>query len=291
MSKKIPSTRMLLAFEAVSRHSSFTKAAVELALTDSAVSYRVRDLECMLNLALFERHTRSVELTVDGHRYLNIVRAVLKQLHGAFPDSLNRPSVRISVLPSFARFWLIPRLKTFNQRDSKVILEIDSTTRLARLDRDECDIAIRFCEDVENDLSSRKLMDDRWLAVIHPDLVPEDKKNSVNEIFSTTTLLVHARQSWSPWFEAAGVKQPKSPNSIVFTDTALIIEASLDRQGVALVRWSLVKDLVQDGKLKVIDNIYFESHSSYFLMISEKASQFSHIRATYEWIHNLAKQN
>lgn len=291
MPRKIPSTRMLLAFEAVARHSSFTKAAAELCLTDGAVSYRVRELECMLNLALFERHTRSVELTVDGHRYLDIVRAVLKQLHDAFPDSLDRPSVRISVLPSFARFWLIPRLMSFNQHNSRVILEIDSTTRLARLERDECDIAIRFCRDVEKGISSRKLMDDRWLAVAHPELIPGDKKNLINEIFSTKTLLEHARQSWSPWFEAAGVKQPKSPNSMVFTDTALIIEAALEGQGIALVRWSLVNDLLQDGKLIMLGNIFIESHSSYFLMMSEKASQFSHIRATYEWIYNLAKQN
>src|SRR5690606_12705822 len=136
---------LILAFDAVARIGSFSKAGDELNISTSSVRHRIRELERLLGVTLFERTTRSVSLTSDGSHLHRAIRRPVNSLENAFAEFTPKRSViRISALPSFARFRLLPQLNRFREAHPTISLEITSTTRRVNVDQGDADIALRF---------------------------------------------------------------------------------------------------------------------------------------------------
>ncbi len=289
----IPSTQTLIAFEAVARHRSFRRAAEELCITDSAISHRIRDLERNLGTTLFERTTRSARLTIEGEMLLRNILPALEVLQGATGNFKGRRAhVRLSVLPSFARFWLLPRLAEMQRALPGLAFDIDTTLRKARLDQNEADLAIRFCRDPSGEgLAVTKIMDDEWIPVASPAYLNMLGEGSLCRRLESATLIEHQRQPWSPWFERARLEPPANARAVLLADTAMMVDAALHNVGVALVRRSLVDKLIRSGELVTLSDIALSSEFSYFVICKQRALSRKIVSQVYNWIISSVQYN
>lgn len=282
----IPSTQSLIAFDAVARHRSFRRAAEELCITDSAISHRIRELERSLGTLLFERTTRSARLTIEGSVLLESVVPALVALQSATSGFKERRThVRLSILPSFARFWLLPRLADLQHALPGLTLDIDTTLRKAQLDQNEADLAIRFCRDPGSEgLVVTKIMDDEWIPVASPRYAASLGGGSLQERLECATLVEHQRQSWTPWFALAALEPPTNGRLLRLSDTAMMVDAALQGVGIALVRRSLAGRLIGCGELKILSDIALKSDASYFMICKKRSLSRRPIADVYKWL-------
>lgn len=247
-----PSMSLLLAFEAAARHESYTKAADELSLTQSAVSRQVLNLEQQLEVTLFRRDGRNVRLTGEGRRYFEEIRAALARIRGAtlqvMSQRLGHGVLRLATLPTLGSKWLLPRLNDFYARHPGVTLHVHS--RISELDftSDQIDAAITVGEDERTGLVSRPLFRERLIAVAHSNASVEPEK------LDTQTLLTVANNphAWSAWFLAHDLDLRNMRPGPSFELTSHLIQAVQARMGVGIVPEQLVKDDLESGELEVI---------------------------------------
>ncbi|UXU91100.1 LysR substrate-binding domain-containing protein [Burkholderia sp. S-53] len=248
---------MLRAFEAVARLKSFKQAAVEIGVTQSAVSQRVAALENRLGTCLIHREHGRFELTRDGVAYLATVESVLKTLERA-DDRLadRRDTVRMTVVPSFARCWLAPRLGALSSRFENISLDLHVSDKIEAVDDGEYDLAIRLLPK-ERSLGERMTATD---DVMTPVYTPGSRKKLVNgrsDPFEGMTLLEDdcsrlggsRDQSWASWYARNGYDLPPKHRRIVFSDAGLMVDAARSGVGVALARRSLVEGHLATGDL------------------------------------------
>lgn len=286
----IPPTPLIVAFDAVARLRSFNKAADELHLSHSTVSHRIRALESTLGFMLFSRSTRAVALTADGAHLHQQIKPALHALEQAFgAHAGKRDTVRISVLPSFARFRLVPALASLPSGAGAPAIEISPTTEVVDIDKGDADIAIRFARSQPAAFHCRKLMDDAWFPVAAPAYLQRVAAGSASGIFRQATLLAHTRQPWQTWFDRAGLAPPDNRRVMTFTDTGFMLDAALGLQGIALGRRSLVHELLLSGELVRLSDVGLPCEQSYYLLASERATITRHGRAVLDWIAALVQ--
>jgi LysR family glycine cleavage system transcriptional activator len=251
MESRLPSLNALLAFEAAARHGSFTLAARELHVTQSAISHQVRTLEEELGLRLFERLGRTLRPTRPGRRLaraadegLSIIRRAVAELQPG-----QRRTLVVSVLPSFAAQWLLPRLHRFQQEHPHIELKLDSTQRLADLQAGEADLAIRYGPGRYRGLVHARLFGESLFPVCTPALAGKVQKP---EDLGRFTLLhdepTAAHGGWSAWLREVGIRAD-TRRGPTFSDTHLLLRAALEGQGIALARSVLVEQELAAGRL------------------------------------------
>lgn len=244
----------LAAFDAVARCLSFTKAAEELCLTDSAVSHRIRQLEEHLGCRLFVRMSRRVVLTPQGEAFLNSVRDCLQELDDAASRLRNdgKAHLRISVLPAFASHWLLRRLDDFHAAHPDVELEIETTTQLANLAHGATQAGIRLGRGDYPDLESYRLFDDCLFPVASPRYIERFGPMKSPPELEGAMLLRIRKVPWRQWTEAAGLPWDEPTSGPLFSDGGNVLEACIGGQGVALGRTSLVAEAIEHGKLRAV---------------------------------------
>lgn len=289
--KAIPPIHLILAFDAVVRLCSFSKAAEELHLSDSTVSHRIRALERLLARPLFVRSTRAVALTVEGvhlHQQLKEPLHRLQQIFGA--DGAGQlPVVRISALPSFARWRLVPALSRLDAQPPGWGVEIHPSIDTVDVDRGDADIAVRFARTRPAAYHCEKLMDDEWFPVAAPAYLARLGVPAGTAAFRKAVLLSHTRQPWKPWLDKAGIRVPASrQQGMAFTDTGFVLDAALGLQGIALGRRSLVQDLLASGALVRLGEVALPSEQSYYLLASERMAITPQGQQVMAWIRSLA---
>ena len=288
--RKIPPVHLVLAFDALARIGSFNKAADELNISSSSISHRIRELERSLGVALFERTTRSVALTASGARLHQAIREPLNALESAFAEiAPGRHVVRISALPSFARFRLVPKLRQFRMAHPDIFIEVSSTTRKVDVDRGDADIALRFSANTPVAYHGEQLLVDDWFPVAAPEYLAHLGNPGMNKLFKIADFLSHARQPWDTWLHKAGMRISPAQRNLTYSDTGFMLDAALDRQGIALVRRSLVPALLADGSLIRVSDISVPADQSYFMLASERALVSEHGRIVMDWIRSLVK--
>ena len=257
MSRVLPPLNALRAFEAAGRHLSFSKAAVELHVTQGAISRHIRELERRLGIRLFVRLTRAVELTDLGRTYLEEVQAALNQVDRATREiRMRRPRrvLTISVLPTIASYWLMPRLTRFSQTDAGVEVRILTSIQPIDLVGGEADLAIRVGAAPEqqfDDLQPRidLRMVSNWRG-LHTDLLFPDILVPVcaPSLTKGRRPLRHPRDvehyplihtatrehAWSDWLTAQGVKAAFAHVGTYYGHFFMSIQAAREGQGVAI---------------------------------------------------------
>ncbi len=262
----IPSLQTLRALEAAARLGSYTKAAAQLGLTHGAVSHRLRALEETLGHALFTRQGNGMHPTPDALRLLVPVRQALGLLAAAFPDPPVRSQVlRISLLPSMASRWLIPRVGQFRADNPGIDLRIDARLELEPLAAGGVDCAIRYGSGDWPEADVMKLDDE----VLFPVCTPEYRDRigiAQPADLLRASLLRHDRQLWLPWFSAAGLDAPEPHSAPLFSDTNLMLDAAIAGEGVALARARIVAGDLASGRLiRLFDIAVTDRHGYYFL--------------------------
>ena len=287
--KAIPPIHLLLAFDAVARRCSFSKAAEELHLSHSAVSHRIRELERLVEKPLFVRSTRAVALTAEGLHLHQQVQQPLLQLAQAFgvQDGARGSVVRISALPSFARWRLVPALSRLGARPSWNV-EIQPSIDTVDLERGDADIAVRFARTRPAAHHCEKLMDDEWFPVAAPAYLERLGVPAGTAAFRKAVLLAHTRQPWRPWLDKAGIRVPaQRQQGMAFTDTGFVLDAALGLQGIALGRRSLVQELLASGALVRLGEVALPSEQSYYLLASERTAITPQGQQVMAWIRSL----
>ncbi|HEU0231334.1 MAG TPA: transcriptional regulator GcvA [Burkholderiaceae bacterium] len=252
MPNRLPPLRALQIFEAAARHLSYSRAADELALTQSAVSHQIRGLEAWLNNRLFRRAGRSMLLTREGERLYARVHDGL----ACFADSVaelcadTRAGVlNISATPSISAGWLIPRLPDFYRRHPEVDINLRATNALADFDLESIDLALRYGAGIWPGLHAEKLLTVDLFPVCSPHYRNGRLPRSASELLDTTLLHYTYGTSWEEWFKSASIA-PRAPlRGPRFDDYVLAVRAATGRQGILLGRDTLVADELTSGRL------------------------------------------
>jgi len=258
MTRRLPPLNALRAFEAAARLMSFTKAAEELNVTQAAISHQVKSLEESLGLQLFHRLNRRLVLTDAGERYLPPLREALDMMQLATDRLLadeQANSLRITVLPSFAAKWLLPRLPRFRERHPDIDVLMSATEKLIDFTRDNVDLGIRYGRGRYPGLRVDVLMHDSIFPICSPKLMegpyplntPADLKH--HTLLHDQVAGTEDDPDWRLWLKTAGVSGIDPSRGPGFSHTNLVVEATVAGQGVALGRSLMADDDIAAGRL------------------------------------------
>lgn len=249
-----PSISSVRAFEASARHASFTRAANELNVTQSAVSHAIRELEARLGVALFHREGRALELTDAGKLYLPYVSDAIARLRAgdqALLDPTRRARVlTVSVSPSFAAKWLAPRLGSFADANPDLDLRISAAPQHIDFSDSEIDVAVRHGDGSWPQLSCTRLCEETMFPVCSPALLKGKRPRTPADL--PALALIHQRNTdaWRDWLAAFGVNAPaRALHGPTYSEMSLAIDAAIAGQGIALARSALEDRDLREGRL------------------------------------------
>ncbi len=251
-SGRLPPLNGLRAFEAAARHLNFRLAAEELGVTQGAVAQHVRGLEADLGLKLFDRLPRALALTAPGRGYADHLRRAFELMAEA-TSALRPEPLRstISVTPTFASKWLIPRLPDFAAAHPQLELRVLASETLANFQSDGVDVAVRqgrppFGPGLMADL----LFEQEVVAVCSPALLPDLSRPLATGELDRFALLHDAHDLWPVFAEVAlGRPLPETSRRVRFNQTSLAIDAAIAGQGLAVASSFLVEQDLAAGRL------------------------------------------
>jgi DNA-binding transcriptional LysR family regulator len=279
----------LLAFESAARHLSFTRAAEELSLTQSAVSRHVQSLEEMLEVALFRREGRQIELTAVGEMYLRELRGGLQRIRNASLQAIayrsGVGSIHLATLPTFAAKWLMPRLTSFYAAHPGILVHIHSRIGQFDLELAGMDAAISVGDGNWPGLVSYHLLDEQLVPVVSPALQQRSPINAPADVAQHLLLKVAARpDAWNQWFSTYGVAlNPMRPGP-QFELTSHLIQAAIAGIGVGLVPRFLVEDELGSGALIVPVNAPLATGLGYYLFVPPHKALPPSLASLKDWL-------
>jgi LysR family glycine cleavage system transcriptional activator len=281
----LPPLTALRAFHAAGRQGSFQEAARALAVTPSAVSHQIRGLEEWLGTPLFTRGARRIELTKAGRALLRDTEAAFTRIATA-SQRLRRAQgrkLRVSALPLITGAWLIPRLERFEAKHPDIALEIETTNRIADLDRDGVDVAIRNLRTPTPGVVARKLLDVRGVPVCAPKLLPSLKTPA--DLARHTLIHITARpDAWDAWLKAAGVAGMKAKRDLSFDTVPAALDAAARGHGVALGMHPLIWEAPIAKELAVPFAPKMDGGSSYYVVHRKADGGRPEVKAFVDWI-------
>ncbi len=297
MRRKIPATHTLLCFEAAARHESYTRAAQELALTQSAVSRQVAALEEYLGQALFQRTRHGVALTPRGQEY---ARQVTERLLALERDTLNAMStqgtqgaVHLAAVATFATRWLIPRLPQLQAQHPDIVVHIETRTRPFMFADTVFDAALYAGtpEQVANWAGTRStlLLHEEVLPVCASALLGSTAPVSP-EVVATLPLLQQSTRpfGWHQWFDAMGVAAEHALSGPRYELFSMTANAAIHGLGVALVPRLLVEDELARGDLVVACDRPLRDERAYYLVTPVRADESPALGHFREWLVSAA---
>ncbi|WP_047337346.1 LysR substrate-binding domain-containing protein [Pseudomonas protegens] len=226
----------LRAFEASARHLSFTRAAIELCVTQAAVSHQVKSLEGQLNVTLFKRLPRGLMLTSEGETLLPVLRECfdrIAQTLGRFEGGHYREVLTVGAVGTFAVGWLLPRLGDFQARHPYVDLRLSTNNNRVDVAAEGLDYAIRFGTGAWHGIEALALLQAPLSVLCVPELARQLR--SPADLLGQTLLRSYRTDEWPQWFQAAGLgANSLLPQSVVFDSSLGMLEAALQGLGVAL---------------------------------------------------------
>ena len=275
----------LRAFEAAARTGSLTKAAQSLSLTHGAISHQIKALEATVGVPLVERAGRGIRVTADGERLAMRLRAALGDIADALREAGERSDprrLRVSVTPSFAARWLLPRLGRFLARHADIDLDVRSSIALVDFRRDDADVAIRYGLGTWDDVHAEHLMDDVFFPVASPRLLSRPLRTPAD--LARYTLLRSDDEWWKPWFDAVGLDWPEPARGPIFDDSALMLQAAVEGQGIALARASLLGNDVRNGLLIRLFDIDVPAPRRYYLVYPPRLARSPKLAKFRAWL-------
>jgi LysR family glycine cleavage system transcriptional activator len=283
---RTPALTGLTAFEAVARHGSFSRAADELSVTQSAVSHRISQLESQLGVSLLMRGASAVTLTPKGRELLPFVRDGLGSLRDgvAKVSADGRPTVRLSLAPALASNWLIQRLAAFQRLHPDIHIDIHATSKNLNLRAGEADIAIRFGLGDWDGLDAVEFIPVRVLSVCSPAYAKAHPWLRQPADLARATLLCNAMAAWDDWFGRVGIALAAPRFGPSFSEVSLLIDATEFSQGVSLVFDVLVERQLREGTLVRLFGLDVPSERSYFVVTPAGVPRSDAVQAVLDWL-------
>ena len=252
MQSRLPPLKALRAFETAARTCSFTRAAEELNVTQTAISHQVKVLEGWIGFRLFRRLNNALVLTEKGELYLPTVRDAFDRLRESTEQLKGIDSgaaLTISALPNFALRWLVPRLPRFQALHPAIRIKLLAAPRALEALYDEIDVAIRL-DGVASHLHFEPLFQGSMFPVMHPALYEDEGLRSPADLRRFTLLhVINSQNDWRIWLAAAGVKRADTEKGPRFDSYALAAEAACHRWGVAMAWGPFIEEDLRRGRL------------------------------------------
>lgn len=289
--RRLPSLNALRAFWAAARHGSFAGAADELCVTRSAVSLQLRQLEDELGTSLFKRTRQGLELTDEGTRMLPGINLAFEHLRSSVDaiEPVPRAALTLSVGPSFATKWLLPRLGQFFDSNADVDVEVLASNEVADLTRNEADLAIRYGNGQYPGLMSELLMPEHVFPVCSPTLI---ERFGTTDIAFAMAPLLHDTSSdrdpgapnWQMWVKAAGLAGVDPRKGPHFNQTTLAIDAALAGYGIALAPAALVDVDIAAGRLIRLARDGMPGEFSYYVVHTPERAEHVQLQRFKTWL-------
>jgi LysR family transcriptional regulator, glycine cleavage system transcriptional activator len=290
--RNIPPLQYLLGFEAAARLLSFSKAAEELGISQSAVSHEMRLLEDRVGQALFMRQGRSVRLTDAGRDYQRSVANSLEQLEAGYRrlEPFRKPgSVVIYAPHDFAARWLLPRLGLLRTSVPQCEPWIDTSGTHVNFEEMEVSISIIRAREVGSHLVSQILFADALVPVASPTLMKRALKNPAD--LAKFPLIHDERpEGWNEWFESAGVDVDEVATGLDFSDSNLALEAAVQGHGIALASLPLLQDLFAGTKLVQVSAHALRTGHSWYAVSTNKELSEPMTKNTWDWLAGVSNQ-
>lgn len=270
--RRLPPLNALRSFEAAARHGSFNRAADELFVTPSAISHQIKSLEEYLDIKLFRRDKRRVDLTSAGEKYLTAIQHALDEIDAATRRLVANPNtgaVTISVAPAFLTRWLMPRLTHFQEQFPDVELRLSATMGDVDFDHSDVDMAVRFGNGQWPGVEADFLLGMSVVPVCSPRLVNAGRHplNTLDDLRYHTLIQVSSRlDEWRAWLHSAGIDEVGFGKELRFSSTSLATAAAVEGLGIALADRHLVAKELRSGTLVVPFNITLDTHSAFYLV-------------------------
>ncbi len=250
----LPPFAALRAFHAAATHERFRDAAESLGVTESAISHQVKRLEAFLRVALIDRSGARARLTDTGRRYLEQIEPGLLQIQAATEAILpatGRSVVRLTLPPSLAATWLIPKLGAFERAQPDIDLQLNTSTRVVDLRRDQVDLAIRHGKGAWPGLDAIFLLEETAMPVCAPGYVDPPSGNPAPDLFRDIRLIVSANfpDEWEEWARARGIDTPPLGDSITLDAMEQALQLAANGHGLAMGRRPVVDDWLDKGRL------------------------------------------
>jgi len=288
LANRLPPLNALKAFEASARQLSFTRAAEELFVTQAAISHQIKALEEHLGLKLFMRKNRSLLLTEEGQSYYLDIKDIFNSLHDATEKLLARGakgSITVSLQPSFAIQWLVPRLQAFNLLHPDIDVRIKAVDQPDNSLTEDVDVAIYHGRGRWPNLHADQLHTEYLIPVCSPLLLNGKKPlNTVSDLTQHTLLHDTSRRDWKRWFKQVGVKGVNVNHGPIFSHTAMVLQAAIHGQGIALANSVLAKPDIDSGRLTCPFNDVLVSKNSFYIVCRENQLDIGKIEAFREWV-------
>lgn len=288
MSKRLPPLNALRVFDAAARHLSFTKAAEELFVTQAAVSHQIKSLEDFLGLKLFRRRNRSLLLTEEGQSYYLDIKEIFSAINDATRKLQARSAkgaLTVSLLPSFAIQWMVPRLSSFNMAYPGIDVRIQAVDRDEEKLADDVDVAIFYGRGNWPGLRVEKLYAEYLLPVCSPMFLTGDHPLKTPADLAHFTLLHDAsRRDWQSYIRQLGLQHINVQQGPIFSHSAMVLQAAIHGQGVALANNVMAQSEIEAGRLVCPFNDVLVSKNAFYLVCHDSQAELGKIAAFRQWI-------
>jgi LysR family glycine cleavage system transcriptional activator len=297
--RKIPNTSALVAFESAARHESFTKAAQDLSLTQSAICRQIAGLEDFLGVSLFRRTKRGVKLTEAGVLYS---RQVAARLDAVEHDTLalmahqgRGATLELAVVPTFATKWLLPRLACFLREHPGITVNLTTRTRPFLFDDTEFDAAIHFGDAGWPGTEARYLMRENPVPVCSPRLLAPLTREGASpppEAIAQLPLLQQSTRpyAWRHWFASLGLNIAHDMTGPRYELFSMLAQAAMHDMGVALIPPMMIEEELASGRLVVACAHAYMSDKAYYLIFPERKSETGGLREFGAWLESEASR-
>lgn len=301
--RPLPPLDLLRGFEAAARHLSFTRAAGELFLTQSAVSRQIQALEAFAGVPLFERRHKALALTDAGQAYYRTVAQTLDQLREAtrrLREARTGHVLTVTTTVSFAALWLVPRLAHFRKEHPQVDVRITATHEVVDLEREGIDVAIRDCPLNRVPPGAVFLVGEHLSPMCSPAYAREARRakkplDRPEDLRHHVLLSLHDAPrrwpwlSWAAWFEAMGVEDLQPAGTLAFDQYDQVMQAAIHGQGVALGRMTLLGQSIRAKLLVPLFGNQQRLARAFHAVFAAGAEARPEVRQFTDWIRKEIK--
>ncbi len=283
----LPSTSMLMALDAAARAGSFTAAAMELNLTQGAISRQVSALENQLDVELFKRTGKTIRLTEAGRIYAREISAALQAIRNASLNAMTNPLsgiLNLAILPTFGTRWLMPRFPLFLKENPNITVNFVSKLSPFDFQNENLQAAIHYGQSDWPDAISTFLMSEEVVPVCSPEFLHENQPCHPGVLAKLPLLQLTTRaDAWDNWFRSNELEPPKE-QGMVFEQFSIIAQAVVAGLGVALLPKFLIQSELDRKELVVMLNMPTKSEAGYYLVTPVDKSEYPPVVALREWL-------
>jgi LysR family transcriptional regulator, glycine cleavage system transcriptional activator len=288
MLRRLPPLNAIKAFEAAARSQSFTRAAEELNVTQGAVSQQVKALEATLGIKLFNRERQRLVITEAGREYLEVVRDALDRIAVGTERLVQRQSsgvLTISTSPDFAAKWFVYRLGRFAESHPEIDLRVAATAQHVDFAREDVDVAVRHGDGRWAGLEAVRLCSERLFPVCSPKFISgRNRITTASDLLKFPLLRLHDWNTWTKWFEAAGVPAGYTAHGPILNSASMLIDAAVDGQGVALARTALAAWDLINGRLVRPIHVSLRMSNTYWIVCPNATLSVPKIATFRKWL-------